>query len=320
MHRFSVWLAPEFTQQHLVDGLNLTPSLFKVVDNVLAYIINIIKEVAEGIEHLIGLGCILRGIGIGDDADAHGFDVDIDIFTGHEWVAIEMDGTRLCAMDMDALAAEGLDLGIVAQRLHKQVGSNLRGFQGVERLHDDDVHHAISHGSAWGNIGIVAILGSIGAGDEESAIAGSARIVDNLIGLRTIFQSFFQHILNIGDGSALACLCELKRDEGIEAHAASAEEGLTVDDTIVEGFNGAVVDQLQGTTYIDGNAEMTRKPVAGTTRNDAQGGIGVYQRASHLVDSTVASDSYHHVNAIGSTLAGYLGSMTPILGEAQLNI
>jgi len=174
LHRFSVWLAPEFTQQHLVDGLNLSPSFFKVVDNILAYIINIIKEVAEGIKHLIGLGCILRGIGIGDDADAHGFDIDIDIFTGHEWVAIEMDGTWLCAMDMDALAAEGLDLGIVAQRLHEQVGSNLWGIKNIEGLHDDNVHHAISHGSTRSNIGIVSILGSIGAGDEESAIASSA--------------------------------------------------------------------------------------------------------------------------------------------------
>jgi hypothetical protein len=95
---------------------------------------------------------------------------------------------------------------------------------------------------------------------------------------------------------------------------------LTVDDTIVEGFNGAVVDQLKGTTHIDGDAEMTRKPVAGTTGNDAQGGIGMYQGASHLVDGTVASDSYHDVNTISSTLAGYLSSVTPILGEAQLDI
>jgi hypothetical protein len=65
---------------------------------------------------------------------------------------------------------------------------------------------------------------------------------------------------------------------------------------------------------------MTRKPVAGTTGNDAQGGIGVYQRASHLVDGTVASDSYHHVNAVSSTLTGYLSSMSPIFGEAQFNI
>jgi hypothetical protein len=46
----------------------------------------------------------------------------------------------------------------------------------------------------------------------------------------------------------------------------------------------------------------------------------MYQRASHLVDGTVASDSYHHVNAISSTLAGYLGSVTPILGEAQFDV
>jgi hypothetical protein len=46
----------------------------------------------------------------------------------------------------------------------------------------------------------------------------------------------------------------------------------------------------------------------------------VYQRASHLVDGTVASDSYHDVNAIGCTLTGYLGSMPPIFGEAQFDV
>ena len=126
--------------------------------DVLAYIVYIIKEVAEGVEQLVGFSIVLSCFGIGDDVDAEVFDVDVDVSTRHDGVTVVVDGSWLVAMDMQALGAEGLDLGVVAQSLHKQVGGNLGRFEGIEGFHDDDIHLAVAHGGTWGDVGVVAVL------------------------------------------------------------------------------------------------------------------------------------------------------------------
>ena len=48
-------LGAQLTEQHFVDGLYPPSALFDVVANILTYIIYIIKEIAECVEHLVGL-------------------------------------------------------------------------------------------------------------------------------------------------------------------------------------------------------------------------------------------------------------------------
>ena len=72
--------------------------------DVLAYIIYIIKEVAEGIEQEIGLAWILDDIGIGEDADALMLDVHIDFGTCHDGIAVVVDGALLFAVALSCLS------------------------------------------------------------------------------------------------------------------------------------------------------------------------------------------------------------------------
>ena len=99
-------LIPQLAQQHLVDGLNASSALA----DVLTYIIDIIKEVAEGIQHLVGLSAIFGSIGIGDDVDAQMLDVHVDIRSRHDGVAVIVDGPGVVAVYVQALRTEGLDL------------------------------------------------------------------------------------------------------------------------------------------------------------------------------------------------------------------
>ena len=84
----------------------------------------------------------------------------------------------------------------------------------------------------------------VGTRNEECLSTRGAGFVLYLVGLGFVFQSFAQHVLNIGDRSALACLSELMADKGIEAHAAGAEERVAVDDPVVEFVNFTAVDDL----------------------------------------------------------------------------
>ena len=136
--------------------------------------------------------------------------------------------------------------------------------------------------------------------------------------MRLVFQSLFQHVLYVGDGPPLACLGKLQRDEGIEAHAAGAEEGQVVDDAIVEIYYLSLVDNVKSFPDVHGYAQMTGQPVARAAWNDAQRRLGMHQRASHLVHRSVAPYSHHDVVALGGTCLGQLGSMACILGDAHL--
>ena len=48
-------LGAQLPEQHFVDGLYPSSALFDVAANILTYIIYIIKEIAECVEHLVGL-------------------------------------------------------------------------------------------------------------------------------------------------------------------------------------------------------------------------------------------------------------------------
>ena len=154
-HPFLHTLQPlEFTEQDLVDHLNPMATLL----DILAYIIYIIKEVAEGVEQEVRLTGVFDGFRVGEDPDAVMLDVHVDISISHHRVAVEVDGSGLLAVDVNLLGSEGLDLRVVAEGLHKQVGSNLWSIEGVEGFHDDHVHLPVLHRCTRSDIGIVAVL------------------------------------------------------------------------------------------------------------------------------------------------------------------
>ena len=231
-----------------------------------------------------------------------------------------MDGSGLLAVDVQFLRPEGLDLRIVAEGLHKEVGGYLWGVEHIERLHHDHVHLAVFHRSTWGDIGIVAVLRGVGTGNQESLVLRGARLVFYLVGLGLVLQSLFQHVFHVGDRASLACLGELQRDKRIETHAAGAEEGLLVDDAIIEILNLRLVQYGDGFLHIQRQTEMAGQSVAGTAGDDAEGSVGVHQRASHLVHRAVATHGHDNIRAFIGILLGNLRSMAGIFREADLMV
>ena len=75
-------LSGEFAQQYLVDDLYAS----SLVNNVLAYIIYIIKEIAEGVEQWVGFSGVFYDVRVGNDIDTHALYVDVDVCASHNRV------------------------------------------------------------------------------------------------------------------------------------------------------------------------------------------------------------------------------------------
>ena len=290
----------------IVTATNRGYTLFILYDD-------LVHETADGVDHAVGACLVLYGIGVDDALQTKVLHVDVDVGAHPDGVAVEVNGTLALTMNVDATRLEGLDVGVVAQRLSKEVDSEGRGLDDVEGLHDDDIHHAILHRSARGDVGIVAILRSVGTGNEEGFVLVGARLVLNGVGVGLIGESFLEHIFDIGGEAALACLSKLQRYKGVEAHAAGAEERLVVDDTEVEMVGLSQIDDVEGFLHVHGQTEMTRQAVARAAGHDAKGGFAMNQRASHLVDGAVATYGDADVDAVSNALLGNLCSMTRIL-------
>ena len=125
-----------------------------------------------------------------------------------------------------------------------------------------------------------------------------ASLVFQSVRLRLVFESFSQDILGITDRASLAAFRKFHADKGVESHAAGAEERVIVDDSIVQVVNLALIDDLDAFPDIHRDEQVTGETIARSTRDDAQGSIGVYDGASHLIDSAIAPDSYNDVNMV----------------------
>ncbi len=182
--------------------------------------------------------------------------------TRHNRVAVIMDDTRLAAGDMQLLASERLDLGVLVERLVEHVETYLRSLQYIERLHDDNVHQSVAHRCLWSDIGVVAILRCVGTRDEEGLVLLCSRLVLESVGFRLILQSFSQNVLSIADGSSFAAFGKLHAYEGVKSHTAGTEERIVVDDSIVEVVNLALVDDLNTFLQVHGQHEVASQSVA----------------------------------------------------------
>ena len=228
----------------------------------------------------------------------------------HNRIAIIVYHARLASRDMQLLTTERFDFRVFVECLVEHVETNLRSLNHIERFHDDNVYQSIAHRSLWGNIGIVAILRCIGAGNQERLVLLGSRLVFQRICLRLIFQSLSQYVFSIADRPSLAALCKFHADEGIEAHAAGAEEWVAVDYTIVEIVDFACVDHLDALSQVHRQKQMPGKSVARTARQDAQCRIRMNQRAGYFVDGSITTYCHYDVCVIVLSLCSQFRCMS----------
>ena len=165
-------------------------------------------------------------------------------------------------MDVYALCLESLNLRVLVEGAVYEIDAYLGRVEGGERLHDYYVHEPVGHGSLWRNVGVVAVLRRIGAGDEVCLVFHGACLVNHFIGLGLVFEPFAQHVFDVGYGSTFSRLGKLQRDEGVESHAAGAEEGEIVDYPVVELLYLACVYYLDGFLWVERYAQMACESVA----------------------------------------------------------
>ena len=139
-------------------------------------------------------------------------------------------------VDVQVTATEGTDAAVRSNRLVEELYGNLRSLKHGEGFHDGHIHQSVAHAGLRCDVGIVAILAGIGTGNEESLVDLSLPVHGNLVGVGLVFQSFLQRVLDIGEQSAAASLGKAVADERVEAHTASAEEGLLVNHPVVEAL------------------------------------------------------------------------------------
>ena len=109
-------------------------------------------------------------------------------------------------------------------------------------------------------------------------------------------------------------LGKLPADERIKAHAAGAEEGVLVDDAIVQVVDVALVDDVNRLVRFHGQHEMTRQAVARPARDDAQCRVRLDDGTGHLVHRTVTPYSHHDVRTLVFGLLCNDRGMAAILG------
>ena len=135
-----------------------------------------------------------------------------------------------------------------------------------------------------------------------------------------VLQSFLQNLLDISDGATLASFGKLVTDTSVETHSTSTEEGIAIDDTIVEGSYLAQIDYLERLPDIDRYHQVARKTIARATGDNAQSRMGMHDGATDLIDSPIATNSHADINPISDSLSCQLLGMTRILSNANLTI
>ena len=185
------------------------------------------------------------------DAGGHHHRVTVDV---HDIVAASLDYHALPAIDAHVM--------VLPQLAQKQTCANQRTLDNIERVHHRDIDQSILHGGSWSDIGVVAILCRIAASDDKGFLTHRLAIdVDDvLLGLE--LDVLGERRFDIGDKASGALVGKLVTDCGVKAHAASAEKWLAIDCAIVKCAHYAIVEHLQGSTGIGGNAQVACQTIA----------------------------------------------------------
>lgn len=169
----------------------------------------------------------LAGFARHDDLQFALHDAHLYIFAGHHGIAVEVHHSRLGTVDAQRLALECLDAAVLVDGLVEQLERQGRNVEHRERFQNGDVQQAVIQRRPWSDVGIVAVLRRVAAGDEESPVTGRRIAIHlQLVDFGPVLQALQQSLFQICQRSALPCLREFKADKGIEAHAARAEKGI----------------------------------------------------------------------------------------------
>ena len=165
-------------------------------------------------------------------------------------------------MNHKAIGLKGLDMTILWKGTFEELQSDLRGIDGIEGFHDNDIEEAVLHAGIGGNVGIVAILRGIGTGDEEGLAFLTAAVALDGVGLGFIEKAFLEGILDIGQEASPPRFGKLLTDEGIKTHTAGAEEGTGIDGAIVQRLHDIAIDDFDGFTRFEGDMKMAGESVS----------------------------------------------------------
>ena len=278
--------------------------------DIVAHGIQIVEELGNAILYHVWLAYALVSKRVNYHLDAFFFKMNIYFGSRHNRVAVIVYHARLASRDMQLLTTERFDFRVFVECLVEHVEADLRSLNHIERLHDDNVYQSVAHRSLRSNIGIVAILRCVGAGNQERLVLLGSRLVFQRIRLRLILQSFSQYVFCIADRSPFATLCKLHADEGVEAHAAGAEEWMTVDDAIVEVVDLACVDYLDALLQVHRQEKMACQSVARTARQNAKGRVRMNQRTGYFIDGSVSPHSHYDVGVVVLSLCSQFRCMS----------
>ena len=153
------------------------------------------RYLVEQVAHLAAERDFGRGINFQDAGD----DGNINAAVCHHRLSVEMHHARFTTDDGDLLCFHCLDFAIAVYLTGKELNCKRRDVNWQEGRKNCDIHLAVLDVGVRRNVGIIAILRSIGACDEESLFADLLSIDYQLVLLGMITQIFLDGILEIGE-------------------------------------------------------------------------------------------------------------------------
>ena len=210
---------------------------------------------------------------------------------------------------------------VLGQALAEELHGHNRCLDEAERFEHRDIEQSVAHGGVRSDVGIVAILRSIGTSDEKciDRMAVALLVAESeSIGFGLIAETIGECLFYVCGRTAASRFGKFHADEGVEAHSASAKERSAVDGAMVEPNDRGCVDHFHRGDGIHGDLEMTRQTIAAAAGNDGERRFGVDERTGNLVDRAVASHRHHDVDAASCRFTGYLCTVAGIFGVTNL--
>ena len=116
------------------------------------------------------------------------------------------------------------DPAVLVEHPVEELESQRRHVEHGERFEDGDVHHPVGKRSVRRDVGVVAILRRVCAGDEEGLVVDGAGRVFDFVRFGPVVQRFVERIFEVRKQSPPSRVGELQADERVKPHAARAEK------------------------------------------------------------------------------------------------
>ena len=193
-------------------------------------------------------------------------------------VTVAMNNALTLANNLKVVGAEHANMAYAILKLaaEETVGHG-GGLCHRERLYHRHIHQPVSHGGIGCDIGIVAILRGISQGNAEGLVGVLPLLIDDGVSLGLILGQLDNGFLHVSQQTALGRGGEAITHVSIVAHAAGAEEGTSIDESVVNVHTVALVDHTQSLTVVERYLEMAGQPVAATAGYYAKHSLGMNQ-------------------------------------------